>query len=252
MYQETPRRAGNVGTTRFVQRGSILIPEDRRLALRAKINEYPERFPLDPAFPRPGRRGPSPAPRRQDAPTQTGLPPPDGSTRGAGETPPPPPGPYPDPRDRGGADEIPTSGNIPSPTAEGASSANACLGPGGIHIQRHNEVTTLATDSAVSIQFQRPFVIRYVGFWCDTTSLDVRARLLLASNADIAAGFTSPGVQLDEGAIGTSDFGGVNALQQSYPNKRWTQVPSFIKLIVQNLTAGTITFQWVVNLDWLD
>lgn len=64
MFEEKkPDRAG-FGSVRWIVRASNFLPLDRAALLRAAYNEYPERFPLVPGFPAPGRRGGSKPPTR--------------------------------------------------------------------------------------------------------------------------------------------------------------------------------------------
>lgn len=108
-------------------------------------------------------------------------------------------------------------------------------------------------DSRVSVPLSRPFRLTHVGFACDTTDIsNIAARFLTSTNNDISGAFDSTGTQLDEGAIGTADFVGINHPQHTYPNKIITALPAFIKLLVRNNTAGVVSFQWIANLEWLD
>jgi hypothetical protein len=232
----TARRAQGFGAERFLVRGADFASEQSLAIIRPAITDYPERVTQNPLFPYPGRRGGS-RPRPEDLERST--------------LPHNPIFPQPRPRD------VPAGtaygGILPAPGSALASPVLTCLGDGGIHIQRGALILTTVTDAVVTVQFARPFVVRFVSFFCDTTDvLNISARFLLATNNNVSAGFTSDGVQLDEGSIGAADFIGVADTQVSYPNKRWTTVPAFIKLIVRNLTAGTINIQWIVDIEWLD
>lgn len=59
---ESEARGAGFGSLRFFVRGRGAVPEATLVALRPRINEYPELFPLNPMFPQPGRRGGSRAP----------------------------------------------------------------------------------------------------------------------------------------------------------------------------------------------
>lgn len=253
MISETPERPGFVGSSRFLQRGTVVLPETRLAGIRVAINEYPERYPLEPNFPQPGRRGGSRAPARTGGAAAPGGAAPAGEGGAGGLVPFLPPSVFPRPREREGS-ELVVGGSLPAPGGEGATAIRTCAASGGIHLQRATEVGSTVTDAVVSNRIDRPFRVTYVGFFCNTavTPHLVQARFVLSSNNDVSAGINSDGVSLDEGVVGTVDFAGAPVLTHSYPNKIWTAVPAYIKLLVFNGTAGTFFFQWVANLEWLD
>jgi hypothetical protein len=250
---ETKQGARFFGSARFIVRGRLALPENLEQVLRPRINEYPERFPILPAFPAPGERTGSPGrstvARPEGAPGEEGGAPggaPSGEVIPAETV-------YPSPRNREPSNQLNAGGTLPAPSSPAASAIQMCAGSGGIHMQRANGLGTMAVDAQSSVQFSRPFIVRFVSFWSDTLDpANIQGRFLLSGNNDVSGGFNSDGVQLDEGAIGQADFAGITALQTSFPNKIWTAVPAFVKLVVRNNTAGTINFQWVANLEWLD
>lgn len=244
MLKELKGGARGFGSSRFLVDGSNYYPLPLARALRPRYNEYPERFPLDPSYPLPGRRGGS------RAPSHTGGA--GGGAEGGGVIIAPPSSLWPDPRDRGDGD-IPTGGSLPQPGDADASSINRCAGEGGIHIQFAGNVAAATTDRKITTRFSRPFIIRHVQVWSDTS--DVTAshfRIRIVNNNDTSAGADADGIQLDEGAIGQADFGLLNFPQNSFPNKRVTNVPAYIKIITVNGTAGVIVLQVIINIEWLD
>jgi hypothetical protein len=66
------------GQRRFIVRGTLAIPESVEGVLRPRVDEYPERYPLDPGYPQAGRRGGSRPPSQQGgAPAAAGAPAPE-------------------------------------------------------------------------------------------------------------------------------------------------------------------------------
>lgn len=222
---------------RFVVRGQRFLPLAQAAALRPSYDEYPTREGLYIPFPGAGRRGPSPV-----TPAQGQAP----ATQAPAKSP------YPAQRDRQGAD-VPTGGALPSGDSPLASPVNACTQGGGIHMQVAQLVTAGTTDRKVSTKFTRPAVIRYMAAVADTFDVNTsRIQVRIVQTDNVAAAADGDGVAVDEGAIGLADFGVVNNKCESFPNKRWTNVPFWIKIIMVNGSAGNIGYQVIINLEWLD
>lgn len=253
MLIETPRRPAAVGSQRFLVRGRGAAPEASLVIVRERTNEYPERFPLDPIYPRPGRRGASPAPR-----STAGAPPPGAApTPGAPPTPPPPPtpgsDPYPPPRDRGDSGDIDLNSNIPSPGSPDASASRTCAGNGGAHMQIGIDLANGSTDVRASTRIDRPFKITYVEHYSDGSAAGkTQFRLKVATDNDTTGGLSATGVNLDELNLGGDDFLGDGQLHRSYPNKIVTTLPAYIKFCHSNATGAQRAFQTICNIEYLD
>lgn len=243
---ETPARGQGFGARRFLVRGSIYSPEPVPSLLRLRYNEYPERFALEPDFPQAGRRGGS-RPRAQELALGDALVP--GAPRGGPSGAPL----YPAPRDREPGSEQRLGGSLPEASAAGASPVLACLGQGGTHLQQGTNILAGADLATSDGPFTRPFVVRFVSFFCGTLNVPlITARVVVASNNDLSQGFLSGGSSIDQGSTSNVDFRGTGDTQVTYPNKKWLSSPAFIKYLVRNLTAVTIEVQFIVDLEWLD
>jgi hypothetical protein len=67
-----------------------------------------------------------------------------------------------------------------------------------------------------------------------------------------AGGTGTPGTPLDEAGFGGYDFNTWGQLHRTYPNKLVTQRGTYIKIIVDNQTAGAIQFHVIVAIEFLD
>jgi hypothetical protein len=232
----TARRAQGFGAPHFLVRGVDFTSEESLAIIRPLITDYPERVTQNPLFPFPGRRGGS---RPRDEVLALESLPHDPI--------------FPQPRAREKGADQPLGGVLPPDDSPGASPVLACLGAGGTHYQDASGIVAGADLSVVTVPLTRPFVIRFVSFFCDTTDVNnISARVVVAPNSDLSAGFNSAGFSIDQGSSGTIAFRGVASTQVSYPNLKWTSTPAFIKFLVRNLGATTITIQWIANIEWLD
>jgi hypothetical protein len=246
------RRPDGIGNERLIVRGQRFLDLSLARGLRVKYDEYPERYPLDPRFPQPGRRGPSPVKAVQNAPAAGGA---GGGEVGAGVSPVVAPvvDVYPLPRARPGADLSFDAGGSPLvELGQPGAGVNCCPTPEGIHIQFATAILTGVTDLRSTVALARPFVIKYVEFFSDTTEVSAsRGTLRVDSSGDVSAGAVNQGAQLDEGAIGLADFGLLAGRSYSFPDKHVHAVPRFLKFATVNGSAGTVIVQWIVNIEWL-
>jgi hypothetical protein len=246
------RRPGAIGVDRDVVRGQRFLDLSVARGLRTKYDEYPERYPFNPMFPQPGRRGPSPVKAVQNAPAAGGA---GGEAVAAGGSPVVAPvvDVYPLPRARPGADLGFDAGGSPLvDLGQGGAGVNCCPTPEGIHIQFATAILTGVTDLRATVALARPFVIKYVEFFSDTTEVSSsRGTLRVDTSGDVSAGAVNQGAQLDEGAIGLADFGLLAGRSYSFPDKHVHAVPRFLKFATVNGSGGTVIVQWIVNVEWL-
>jgi hypothetical protein len=235
---ETITRPGGRGSPRFIVRGQRYLPLDQAALLRALYNEYPERFPLEPEYPAPGRRGGSRPPARQGE--EAAL-----VARPAGV--------YPTARPRDALADISLSGGLPLPSSPNASAVNREAGAGGTFFNRFTGVVAGATTVLVSERISQPFVIKHAQGWIDIASqLATAITIRVAQDNDTSGGTATSGTNIEGLGVSGATFGAMNLVGDIWPNIRWTQVPCFIKFVWQNAEATTRMFWTSIDIHFLD
>lgn len=247
LVEKKDNRAG-FGAARFFVRGSSFLPLDRAAALRPRYNEYPERYPLDPAFPRAGRRGGSPAPL---------------STRGAvggGEAPGGEGGPedliivppgvvFPGPRPREGG----FSSGSQLPAGEVAGLGGACCADVGDTLRNSPQVPAAGgIRSFSSRRIARPFVITHIQYWSSNTVpssvTDVKLTIFLADDNSVTLTALVPsGVPLDVWE-GSNFFEPHAVAHDHYPNLLVPTAGKFIK--IEWVNAGAAAVETMLTMSW--
>jgi hypothetical protein len=238
--QEVKPGAVGFGERRFLVRGRGASSEQQVLLLRPQTVGLPELFPVYPNYPAPGsRRGSSRPPRAV------------GGEGGEITEPFPPVTPnYPTPRPR--IEEISIS-SLPPPSSPTATGINACVGDGGVSINRGLDVANGVTTVSVIGPISRPFVIRYVEVWAggtDAARSNIGVRV--SSDRTTSGGFDTSGVPLGLDISGDVDFSGHGQMHRTYPNFRWTSTPAFVKFIVFNNSGASQFYHLVMSLEWLN
>lgn len=216
------------GQRRFVVRGRIVAPEEQIVGLRALYNEYPERFPVAPQFPQPGRRGPSRPREPASAPVPV----------------------FPPDRPRTVRDLPPNLGNAPYDLP-----ASIDLLDGDSMV-----VTPLvgagATTIVLSNIITRPFMITQYSYWADIAtplgSSGVQGTIKVSSDRINTGGFLTSGIPI--GSVGPEQiqFEPFRETQTHPTTFLWWTVPGTIKVILLNNTAGGLETYVVVNWRYLD
>lgn len=240
------------GTKQWIVRGQIFLGEQREGLLRPRIDEYPERWPINPMFPQPGNRAGSRAPVRQGGSPVTGV-----AGGPGGEIPTevevqPVVDIYPYPRERNG-DNVPVGGSLPPISSPEASAPQVCAGGGGAHLQIGINLAAAANQVNVSNRIDRPFRITHVEHYSDgSPAAKTQFRLKIATDNDATGGLNATGSNLDELNLGGDDFLGDGQVHRSYPGRVVTSVPVYLKFCHDNQTAAQRAFQTIVNIEYLD
>lgn len=153
MFDTVKPGGAGFGAARLIIRASNFLPLERAALLRAAYNEYPERFPLVPAFPVPGRRGGSRPPSRTGAGGGEGGAVEGGELGGGGIG-----SLYPDPRTRESRDLPVGIGSQPLPSG----GIGSCPIGSGVTIGFSESVAALTTVMVPSQFIPFPFLITHI------------------------------------------------------------------------------------------
>jgi len=229
---ETPERARGFGARRFLVERNGLVSVEAAAQLRLRYNEYPERPALDPAFPVPGRRGPS---RVIDL-------------RAPGAVAPPAPGPvYPS--------GVPIDDRAtPVPTAVGPSTGLSpivqSIGDGGFVLSSRINIAAGVTSVVVSERIAFPFLIvafqGVSGFPFGTVSV-TGVRVKVSSDNSTAGGESTSGDDVQLGVTIAGRFFTWTTPMEVYPNFRVLEYGRFIKIITFNGSAGAADYMNMVS-----
>lgn len=127
-----------------------------------------------------------------------------------------------------------------------------CAFFGGDHLQVAQSVGAATTSVVASRSIARPFVVRYVSFFSNGTDpTNAQVLVKLSADNDTSGGVDTSGIPLDTVGFGTVDFSGVGVKQESWPNKIWTSVPAYIKVVLRNGTAAAVLFQVVIDVEYM-
>jgi len=231
---ETSRRAQGFGARRFLVRGSDFTSEASLGAIRPRITDYPERVSLTPDFPGPGRRGGSRAAPQILA---------EGELAGV------PQSPWPVARER---DATKLTGIAAGLTPAQQALVNSPRGPGFPRTHRV-QVAAGVTTVLATVALPGPALMTRLEISSDITAvspfIDVGFRW--SYDDDTTGGFATTGNRFFLAGVGIFD---VNLPLQTLvwtpnvliPANRW-----FLKIIVRNNQAGTVTVITAFSVEWL-
>ena len=253
--QEVKPGAPGFGARRFLIRGRIFAPEEQTRLLKDLIDEIPERWAINPDFPRPGRRsGSRPRPQPPIAPGTPAPTPPGGETPTVfGRLTPGQPGDtsYPLPRDRETNQEFITAAVSPliDPTQGGA-----CLSRDGQTFPFNNQVPAGLNVATVSARINRPFVITHVQHLnTGLTNLANFMTLLVSTDNDVSDPDNLTGTQVFDPNIGNSvAVRAINNVIHFYPSFVQRSTPSFIKVFHAGGAGGISEMETIVDVIFLD
>lgn len=230
----TARRAQGFGAQRFLVRGADFTSEESLGVIRPRITEYPERVPLITGFPQAGRRGGS-RPRVE--------------ALAEGESMPVPPGLYPIERKR---DVQGLTGVL---AGLSVAQQKALLGPRGPGFPRTHRVQVATTVTTVlsTVPLPGPALLTRLEVSSDITAISpfVDVGFRWATDDDTSGGFATTGNRFF--LAGSSVFD-INLPLDTLvwtphvliPANRW-----FLKIIVRNNQAATITVITAFSVEWL-
>lgn len=248
----TEKKAGGAGfgASRFLVRGRGYLELDRAAALRPAYDEYPERYPLEPAFPQPGRRGGSAAPKATSGAPGASATSVAGAAAYSAPTSAPSGSVYPLPRPRTGDISVGGSAAVGVVSAGGQAAVN-CLPDGDSF--RFGFATPLGT-SEVKVQgpVSRPFrVVRLQLVHGGGSNVDVDIGAKVASDNLTTNGVNTSGAPLLQTVTNTGQADPQSGRGEYFPNKLVSSVPSFLKAFFRNGTAGALDAEVVVDIEYL-
>lgn len=226
------------GVERLVIRGSSFLDLPRAATVRARYNEYPERWPLNPMFPQPGRRGGSPVKAAQNAPRPVAAPGSPGE-EGATEVAVPISEIYPVERDRG---DIPPLGIADNIQGTGISPVASCVGAGGTIVGGSSNVGAGTTVISVTPLCPFPFIVTAAHFKTNLAALDQTVYFVVKMSDDqaTAAGENEQGDRLFIKAGGAGRIRQFGEWLTLFPEERYDLAPKFFKFILVNGSGGAV------------
>lgn len=229
------------GTKQWIVRGQIFLGEQREGLLRPRIDEYPERWPINPMFPQPGNRAGSRAPVRQGGSAATGV-----AGGPGGEIPTelevqPVVDIYPLPRER--EIELPV-GQLPPPESSEASGISQCAGQGGTIIGGSSNVGAGTTVISVTPLINFPFIVTAAHFKTTLVALDQTVYFVVKVSDDqnTAAGENETGDRLFIKAGGAGRIRQFGEWLTMFPEERQDLPNKFAKFIFVNGSAAAVNF----------
>lgn len=226
------------GVERLVISGRQFLELPRAALTRVRYNEYPERYPLNPLFPLPGRRAGSPVKAVQNAPASAAGAEQQELPGGAVAGPSPVVDVYPLPRERGSRDTtaLPTGG-AGSVLSDADRSDFLCPATGGT-IEFTGTFAAGQTRTFSSRSISAPFVITHVTARVVTVPTAAFLFFVIVSDDnDTTLGIGTAGDRI------FSLFGGQGTTLGSeplhiYPNYRVSQRGKFVKIVGVNQDAA--------------
>lgn len=241
MIEEKKDNRAGYGQARFVIHGRGFLELERAAVLRPRYNEYPERFPLDPQFPEPGRRGASRPPTVTRGAVGGG----DGELPVVGRMVPPI---YPEPRPRG------DGGIVTNPLNPAPATLNGCDFGGGDFVFSERQAVAAGTDVGFVTSFTTgPIRVTQVGYWASPAGplTTVRSKVLVSDENDVTGVYSSSGLSVTAQDIQFGDFLPFSTRIDVYPQKIFNFSRLCFKFLFRNNTAGAVDFATVVSFERL-
>lgn len=230
----TARRAQGFGAQRFLVRGADFTSEESLAEIRPRITDYPERVPLITGFPLAGRRGGS-RPRPQ--------------VLAEGQEPLAPGGLFPEARKRDpNVLQGVTAGLTPAQIANTTNARN--LGFPRTHFA---EVAAGLTLVVPTVALPGPAIITRLEVQCTITAISPQVQIAFRYSGDnnTTGGFSTTGSRFF--LAGSAVFDIIMPLDRMVwtPNVLVPLTTWFLKIIVANNQAATITVVTSYSVEWL-
>lgn len=159
---------------------------------------------------------------------------------------------YPKARARIGSVMIAGAPVIGPVVAGGGVVAPAVVSPSGSTLTLGQTSAAGATDVLVSTRIPFPFIVRHVQLQTDSAvAVAAATRVKVASDNSIAGGLATAGQDIEIYGGTAQLFSNFGKILDCYPNFRVTAANQFIKVIYNNLGAGNVAWQYVVDIEHL-
>lgn len=233
MAIEKSVHARGFGSERLIVRGRRFLELPVAAALRPRYNEYPERFPVNPAFPAPGKRGASRPKADQSAVT-----PPGGSGGGT----------FPESRDRypSGAENL-----FPGQSPPGVYTPPMQLLP-GFSFFTSPDLLAGTSRAIVAGHIPGPGWITHISYVSENVIpsglLEIALVIKLSDDQDTSGGLNSSGDSLDIINSQSSNLlEPYNVKQDHFPNLPVPEGGKFLKFCMQNFSAANYDVYFIVD-----